>query len=478
MSPTPAPACHGLPALTALTEPWMEELLADYQRCHELLEKYGSPLNLMDFSPMARNIDELVNAAVQRGVDFRVFVARKANKALGLVDAAHAAGHGVDVASLRELEQCLERGVLGEDLIITAAVKSRTLLERGLISGSIVSLDNADELDDFVSVVQSLPLGGAPARVALRMAASDPEIQPSRFGVTRSGWMSLLDALSPQLRAEVSVDGIHFHLNGYSARERSLALAEACSFADQLRAQGHPVSFVDMGGGVPMNYLASGDQWRAFWRALAADTAGRLTWKGDRLGLSDPEADRPSAALYPFWQERIRGQWLAEVLDARAADGESVASHLTRRGLQLRCEPGRAVLDGCGVTLANVAFTKRDREGTALVGLHMNRTQMRSTSADVLLDPRWVVDPGGERTEALEAYLVGAYCIEDEALLRRRLAFPGGVARTDVAAFVNTAGYLMHIIESASHQLPLALNLVRSGHSWELDHIDGGHLKT
>ncbi|RKW69517.1 Y4yA family PLP-dependent enzyme [Galactobacter caseinivorans] len=450
----------------------MEELLADHQQCQTLLSKYGSPLNVMDFSAVARNIDELVNAATDRGVELRVFVARKANKALGLVDAAHAAGHGVDVASLRELEQCLERGVPGEDLIVTAAVKSRALLQVALGSGSVVSVDNADELDDVLAVAESLPTDQLPARLAVRMAASHPDIAPSRFGLSCSRWISVLARLSPQERGLLSVDGIHFHLNGYSARERALALAEAGHFADELRGQGHPVSFVDMGGGVPMNYLRSEEQWREFWRALAADSAGVLTWKGDRLGLQDPEAARPSAALYPFWQEQIRGPWLGAVLDARTAEGESIASMLTRRRLHLRCEPGRAVLDGCGLTLAHVAFTKRDREGTGLVGLHMNRTQMRSTSVDVLLDPRWVEDPAAERTEALDGFLVGAYCIEDEAILRRRLAFPGGVARSDIAAFVNTAGYLMHIIESASHQLPLALNLVKSGGGWALDDID------
>ena len=30
----------------------------------------------------------------------------------------------------------------------------------------------------------------------------------------------------------------------------------------------------------------------------------------------------------------------------------------------------------------------------------------------------------------------------------------------DIVVFPNTAGYLMHILESASHQIPLARNLV------------------
>ncbi len=73
----------------------------------------------------------------------------------------------------------------------------------------------------------------------------------------------------------------------------------------------------------------------------------------------------------------------------------------------------------------------------------------------------------------VEGYLVGAYCIERELLTWRRLCFPDGVEVGDVVVFPNTAGYLMHILESASHQIPLARNLIvgRPGGAF-LDPID------
>ena len=40
------------------------------------------------------------------------------------------------------------------------------------------------------------------------------------------------------------------------------------------------------------------------------------------------------------------------------------------------------MLDGCGMTLARVMFRKHTSDGVPLVGLAMNRTQVRSTSAD------------------------------------------------------------------------------------------------
>ena len=135
-------------------------------------------------------------------------------------------------------------------------------------------------------------------------------------------------------------------------------------------------------------------------------------------------------------------------------------------------------MDGCGLTAARVEFRKQRRDGTWLIGLAMNRTQCRSTSDDFLVDPLLLRPAGGvadeaPATAAIEGYLVGAYCIERELLTWRRLTFPSGVAVGDIVVFPNTAGYLMHILESASHQIPLARNLIAT--SFEepfLDRID------
>lgn len=481
MTTSDMPACHGEPPLTARTEPWMEELLANPAACQQLLQEHGSPVNVLDFSALARNAGELTESAAAHGLRLRVFVARKANKTLGLVDAAAQGGLGLDVASLHELQQCLDRGVRANDLIVTAAVKSRELLELAVRSGVIISLDNQDELLDLRQITTSLPEASARVRVALRLAPSDPKIPASRFGLTDAAWLTALTASAAEREAlsstDVHVEGVHFHLNGYSADERRRMLRQACHFVDTLRGRGHPVEFIDMGGGVPMSYLEDGKNWRTFWSALEQDTEGNSTWKGDRLGLTDPLSDRPSAALYPFWQSPVRGPWLDSILGfaepaSAGDDAPSIAQMLNERHLELRCEPGRAVLDGCGMTLASVAFVKQDRDGQGLVGLHMNRTQMRSTSVDVLVDPRWVRTEATVRGESIRGFLVGAYCVEDEAILRRRLTFPSGVKRSDIAAFVNTAGYLMHIVESPSHQLPLAHNVVRHESSWRRDPID------
>lgn len=203
-----------------------------------------------------------------------------------------------------------------------------------------------------------------------------------------------------------------------------------------------------------MSYPADEAQWRAYQDAIALQGSGYaepFTWRSD-----------PLRNTYPYWQEPTRGAWLTEVLSG------GVAEALRERGLRLHLEPGRSLVDGCGLTLAEVAFTKTRSDGVPLVGLAMNRTQCRTTSDDFLIDPYLV-----KRTppsEEIEAFLVGAYCIEDELILRRKIRFPRGVAAGDLVAIPNTAGYFMHILESASHQIPLAKNVVWP--AGRLDDID------
>jgi diaminopimelate decarboxylase len=82
-----------------------------------------------------------------------------------------------------------------------------------------------------------------------------------------------------------------------------------------------------------------------------------------------------------------------------------------------------------------------------------------------MVDP--ILLPTAERRQSGEraGFVVGAYCIERELITLRRLRFPAGVAAGDLIVFPNTAGYLMHILESSSHRMPLARNYV---------HVDGG----
>lgn len=491
---------EGVMPIPGRLEPWMATALSDHAALERLVEEHGSPVNLVDTRAFAHHVDELTEVGTRRGLPVRVHFARKANKALGFVEAAFAAGAGVDVSSLRELQQVLAVAARYDAdprrIILTAAVKPRRLLRAAVAAGVVISVDNDDELDALLEIAgegaghEGAGDEGEPGHevtathrpaavpVALRVQARLTDRPVSRFGFDQERVRALL--VDPPGDGAIAISGLHIHLDGYRWADRATMLRAAIELADQARAAaGAVVEFIDIGGGVPMSYVDEPAAWQAFLDSHGAAVQGiehgdvdldTMTWQ-----------QRPLGHTYPLWQQETRGDWLALVLDAPlqadADAGPSIAQALDDRGIALHLEPGRSLLDGCGMTVARVEFRKRLPSGDLLVGAAMNRTQCRSAADDFLLDPVLVPAPSRPRSPSGEGFLVGAYCIENELLTWRRLRFPEGVAVGDLVAFVNTAGYLMHILESASHQIPLARNLIRSspgdGHTrWEVDQID------
>ncbi len=269
------------------------------------------------------------------------------------------AGHGVDVASERELTQVLARGVRGDRIILSAAIKPDALLTTAIDNGVTISADSVAELERISTLA-----GGCTAFVAPRLAPDPATMPPTRFGERFQTWAGRLTRKVPH----VEIVGLHVHLHGYAAGDRQSALREAIALVDTLRRHGHAPQFIDLGGGVPMSYLDDKLQWEnyhALRKSMLDGYAEPFTWKNDPLDNT-----------YPYYQELTRGPWLTEVL----SDG--IAEALTSRGLRLHLEPGRSLLDGCGLILAEVAFVKTRSDGLPLVGLAMNRTQCRTTSDD------------------------------------------------------------------------------------------------
>jgi hypothetical protein len=78
--------CVGVAPLSARLEPWQVELCSKPELISAWMEEHGSPVNLIDPAPMGSNAAGLASAAARGGVDLGIYFARKANKALALVD--------------------------------------------------------------------------------------------------------------------------------------------------------------------------------------------------------------------------------------------------------------------------------------------------------------------------------------------------------------------------------------------------------
>ncbi len=223
-----------------------------------------------------------------------------------------------------------------------------------------------------------------------------------------------------------------------------------------------------MGGGFLVNYLESEAEWIDFQEELKLALEGvrpPITFQNNGLGfyLRNDEV-QGSLQTYPYFNHTAKEHFLRMILESPTSHG-TVAQALLERNIELRLEPGRSLGGSGRYNLARVAFRKKDANDTLLIGLEMNKTQIFSSSADFLLDPFLlpVVEhvPTNE-DETVNAYLVGAYCLETDVILKRKITFPYIPQVGDLICFPNTAGYMMHFYESQSHLFDLAENLTVS----------------
>ncbi len=460
-----------LPELTPIVHSWIKDVTSNHPLLEKWISKWGSPVNLLNLIPFQQNFQKFDRLFKKYGIEGKVFFARKANKCICFVRGVKEIGFGVDTASINEMKDCIQAGISPEMITVTAAVKNEQLLSYAVAHQIPVMLDNEDECGLLHSILEK---ENKTLNVGFRLSGFEWEGKKcySRFGFDVDEIAAFLEeGLSNRGKyRRFHYKGLHFHLNGYSIGQRAAALSQSIDMVDRLASNGFTTSFVDIGGGILMNYLENGEEWEGFFNVLnetLLTDREEITFQKDPLGmvkLGNRLIGEPK--VYPYFNQHPQEHFVEQILTTQKGD-KALHRHLSERNLELRLEPGRSLLDQTGVTVAKVAFRKRDSEGRTLVGLEMNRTQMFSSSEDFLLDPIYIPKKTTNGPPC-DVYFVGAYCLEQELILKRKISLPQFPEIGDLICFVNTAGYMMHFYESQAHQFDLAKNLVvKKNASWE-----------
>lgn len=451
-----------LPSLSPICSEWITQLMADKKLLDALFEAHGSPINIHYLPAMDKNIQMFRKVFEKHGLPHQLYYARKANKTKGVVKRAAQNGIGVDTASLRELKQALEAGVDPVLLVVTAAIKTAELMQLAVENDVLVILDNRDEANLLNTIAKKQ---NKKANTGFRVSGfySETEKLYSRFGFDVDTITSFItENISPKgTYSHLHYAGLHFHLDGYSTSQRGAALTQCIVLAENLEKYGFTTKFIDMGGGVLMNYLQHKGEWYNFNKELKKAVQGdrkEITFNNDGLGyrLIDG-ALQGDLATYPFYNEENGEGFLENILNYRYKNHPPVTELLKDINIEIRLEPGRSLLNQVGLTVAKVAFRKKDALGRWLVGLEMNMNQLKSSSADFLLDPLISFSPAEE--EPVEVYFTGAYCLERDIILKRKIALPNLPQIGDIVGFVNTAGYMMHFFETQAHLFELSANI-------------------
>ncbi|NJC72465.1 decarboxylase [Planosporangium thailandense] len=457
--------------------PRIHPLVASFLRRRDLLDevvaRFGSPVHVVFPEVFAENVAAFRALLDGYGFRYRICYAHKVNQSRALVRAALRAGLGVDVASPGELANALASGFTTDHIEVTGPKGDAFL--RDLVTHELtVNVDNLWELDR-VACLAARQSGGHRAAVLLRMCgfgSSDRATPASRFGIPLAQATRALE-LVRQRHDVLDFRGLSFHLDTNDVRDKVAAVDACLALVERAYALGLTPRVLDVGGGFRQVFLADAGAFDDYLHALRRGLAGDgepLTWAGHTFGYSyDGGAVRGIPVFHKYGNSTPGPEFLRELLDSPldGHDGRTVAQVLADNLLELWVEPGKALVDQAGLTLAGVEFVKEAADGSVLVNLDIARDTITPADQEVMVDPAIVYRGARQdyRHEPCGVYFAGNLCLERDMVSNHkiwleRLPLPG-----DLVVFVNTAGYQMDL--SASQALmrprPPKLAAVRGG---------------
>lgn len=287
--------------------------------------EHGTPVYAYDLPRIHEQAEGLLAAFGRAGAPFRLRLALKAQRDPEVLAYVRGLGSvGIDACSPGEVRHALEHGWPPGDISVTGTNLSERDLDVFLETGVHVNLDLRSQLSRWGRRAPGSTVG---IRVNPRAGASWSGLavaegeslyageRPTKFGVLEE---QLDGALSIAAEHDLRIDTVHAHVgDGFltdAMASFELAVGRVAAMARRIADAGHPVSEVNVGGG---------------------------------LGVPQRPEDVP----------------LDPDVYARA-----LTKHLGPLGVTIGCEPGDYLCKESGLLLAEVV-TLDDRDGVAFAGL-------------------------------------------------------------------------------------------------------------
>jgi diaminopimelate decarboxylase len=199
------------------------------------------------------------------GVAHQIHFAMKANSSLAILRLLRGMGAGVDIVSGGELYRARLAGYPGTGIVFSGVGKTVPEIQQALDAG--VLLINVESEAELVTVNAVASARGEVAPIAIRV---NPEVtvetphdyiktgeKGQKFGIPRDD-VERIAALALAL-PHVALKGLGMHLGSQIANADPMreALPKLLEVVRQVRAQGHALEFLDVGGGLAVPYAAS-----------------------------------------------------------------------------------------------------------------------------------------------------------------------------------------------------------------------------
>lgn len=224
-----------------------------------LVERYGSPLYVYSRATLLHHLKQLQTAFAE--LDPLICYSVKTNGNINLCRLMAEHGSGFDVTSGGELYRALKAGGTGPKIVFAGVGKTDTEIRTALEND--VLLFNVESEGELLAIGEVAKSMGRTAQVALRV---NPDLPPKTHAKTDTSVKGVKFGLDIETVLEfaakmighpgVRIVGLHMHLGSpiLSAEPYRQGIEKGLVLIEQLRRQGHRVTYWNMGGGFGINY--------------------------------------------------------------------------------------------------------------------------------------------------------------------------------------------------------------------------------
>ena len=327
-----------------------------------LAREVGTPFYCYSTATLRRHFEVFRNAFA--GADALVCYALKANSNQAVLRVLASLGAGMDVVSEGELRRALAAGVPGQRITFSGIGKTRAEIKLALEAGILCfNVESEPELRALSEVATAL---GRTAHIALRV---NPDVDARTHAKISTGKSAnkfgIPISMARAVYAEaaklpgIKVSGVDMHIGSQITQLQPFddAFALLAGFVRELRADGHAIDHLDLGGG---------------------------------LGIPYNEAENPES-YHP---------------DRYAA---IVRKHTHNLGCKLVFEPGRLLVGNAGVLVTQVIYVKQGEGKTFVIADAAMNDLVRPTLYEAHHDIKPVREPAAD-AQRVVADLVGPVC--------------------------------------------------------------------
>ncbi len=455
--------CKDAVKVTARIHKDIEKFLSDPERIFSLVDAYGSPLNILFPDLVLENLSSFRKVLLENRINGEILFTTKANRSNAILDLLANNVVTVDVSSLGSLNSALVAGIPGSRIQVSGP-KNIDYLGKSLLHGCTISIDSIEEFELLLNLRESIP-DLVPTPILFRLAGfNQSQKRINRkievFGINLESIPDLLQKLV-SLQDSFIFKGFSFHISNPSLNERLQAIEKTLRVFMQARNMGLAPTSINIGGGFRISYAENQEEWNRFETYLKSSLMGDtkpVTWNGTGLGYQLSEKGIVGSPSYLNHYLEISGaKELQYLLNCPLPnfDNSTVGEIFSDALIKLEVEPGKAILDQAGVTLARVTFCKQTPNKELVVGLEMNNSNLCSNEQKLLTQPLFF--PLQQRTlDPRGMFLVGNLCIPNDVIQYQKV-YPGFYPSIgDLVLFINTGAYLMDFVESAMLHQPIA----------------------